>query len=61
MYLDLKFALLYRSHLEFAIPVWNQHLKMNIELLKRVQKRTTKLAPSMKKIEYDDRLQARYK
>ena len=47
---------LIRSHLEYNNSVWSPHKKSDIEKLERVQKRATKMIPSMPKISYPDRL-----
>ena len=50
---------LIRSHLKYnnsVWSVWSPHKKSDIEKLERVQKRATKMIPSMPKISYPDRL-----
>ena len=47
-----------RPHLEFAVAVWNPYLKGDIDILERVQRRATKLVPSLKKLDYKKRLEA---
>ena len=48
-----SFAVLYqcmiRSHLEYAVSVWNPHHQSLIEKLEKVQKRATKLVFTVKK------------
>ena len=48
-----SFVVLYkamiRSHLEYAVSVWNPHHQSVIEKLEKVQKRTTKLVINVKK------------
>ena len=48
-----SFVVLYksmiRSHLEYAVSVWNPHLQSLIEKLVKVQKRATKLVFAVKK------------
>lgn len=53
----LLFKALVRPHLEYAQSVWCPHLKKHIELIENVQRRSTKLIPSLKNISYEDRLQ----
>ena len=47
---------LIRPHLEYAVPVWNPHLKKDIDKLENIQHRATRLCPSIKKKRYEDRL-----
>jgi len=45
-----------RSHLEYAVSVWNPHHQSLIEKLEKVQKRATKLVLTVKKLCYEERL-----
>ena len=45
-----------RSHLEYAQSVWHPYRQKLIDDLERVQKRATKLVPSLRKLSYSDRL-----
>ena len=47
---------LVRPHLEYGQSVWSPYLIKNIKSLERVQKRVTKLVPSIKKLSYSERL-----
>ncbi len=38
------------------MPVWNPHLKGDIEELENIQQRATRLVPGLKKVEYIERL-----
>jgi len=57
IYLTLdSFVVLYkamiRSHLEYAVSVWNPHHQSLIEKLEKVQKRSTKLVIDVEKLHY---------
>jgi len=45
-----------RSHLQYAVCVWNPHHQYLIEKLEKVQKRATTLVLSVKKLHYEGRL-----
>jgi len=47
---------LVRSHLEYAVSVWNPHRQILIEKLEQVQKRATKLVIAVKHLKYEERL-----
>ena len=55
-----SFVVLYkalvRSHLEYAVSVWNPHYQFLIEKLEKVQKRATKLVFTVKSLNYEERL-----
>jgi len=57
-----SFVLLYksmvRSHLDYCSSVWVPYKKGDIELLEKVQKRATKLIPTIKTMAYSERLKA---
>jgi ribonuclease P/MRP protein subunit RPP40 len=46
-----------RPHLEYAIQVWRPKFAKDLKILEDVQRRATKLAPSLKKVHYEKRLQ----
>ena len=48
---------LVRPHLEYAVQFWSPYLNKDIELLERVQRRATKMIPSMRNMTYENRLQ----
>lgn len=56
-----SFQLIYktyiRPHLEFCIQVWSPHLKKDIECLEKVQRAATRLVPTLRKYDYQTRLQ----
>jgi hypothetical protein len=45
-----------RSHLEYANLVWFPYKKEDIRNLEKVQRRATKLIPSLRKLSYDVRI-----
>ena len=57
-----SFVLLYksmvRSHLDYCSSVWVPYKKGDIELLEKVQKRATKLIPTLRTMAYTERLKA---
>jgi ribonuclease P/MRP protein subunit RPP40 len=48
---------LVRPHLEFGIQAWRPYLRKDIDLLEGVQRRATKMIPSLKFKSYEDRLE----
>ena len=62
-YLDTSnFMQLYKSlvrpHIEYANQIWTPYLKKHITALENVQRRATKLIPSLKDLSYPERLRA---
>jgi hypothetical protein len=60
-YLDEKmfaqlFKALVRPHLEYAVAVWSPYLRKNIKELEDVQRRATRQIPSLKGLDYGERL-----
>ena len=47
---------LVRSHLEYAVSVWNPHLKRDIERIEKVQRCASKCINGMQSKSYQDRL-----
>ena len=47
-----------RPHLEFGVSAWNPYLKKDINTLEKVQRRATKISPTIKNLTYENRLQA---
>lgn len=45
-----------RPHLEFAVQAWNPYHKQDILTIEKVQQRATKVAHSLKKLSYPERL-----
>ena len=56
------FTMLYRTyirpHLEYAVQAWCPYLKKDITMLEKVQRRATKLIPSIRHLSYTERLRA---
>ncbi|XP_012554493.2 uncharacterized protein LOC105843535 [Hydra vulgaris] len=46
-----------RPLIEFAVPVWSSYFKGDISLLEKVKHRMTRLVPSLRKINYEKRLE----
>jgi len=49
---------LVRPHLEYAVQFWSPSLRMDVQRLERVQRRATKLIPSIRHMDYQSRLRA---
>ena len=45
-----------RPHLEYCIQAWRPYRKKDIDMLERVQRRTTKMIPKLRNISYEMRL-----
>ena len=43
-------------HLEYCTAAWSPHYKKDKELLKRIQRRFTRMIPELKSLPYPDRL-----
>ena len=52
----LLYKALVRPHVEYATCIWNPYLKYNMDMIERVQRRATKIVPSLKDLSYSDRL-----
>ena len=52
----LLYKALVRPHVEYAICIWNPYLKYNMDMIERVQRRATKIVPSLRDLSYTDRL-----
>ena len=44
--------------MEYAALVWSPHRRKDVVALEKVQRRATKLIPSLKKLSYNDRLKS---
>ena len=49
----LLYVSLIRPHFEYAVPVWNPHLKKDIEKLENIQHKATRLVPKLRKKSYE--------
>ena len=45
-----------RHHLEYCIQAWRPYLRKDIDMIEKVQRRTTKLITGLTDLSYDDRL-----
>ena len=55
-----SFKILYKTFvrplLEYCVPIWNPHLARDIDILEKVQRRATKIVPSISTLSYESRL-----
>ena len=52
----LLYVSLIRTHVEYSVPLWNLHLKKDIEKLENIQYKATRLVPKLRKKSYEYRL-----
>ena len=47
-----------RPHLEYCRPIqaWNPHLRKDVDMLEKIQRRATKLIPELRDLTYEERL-----
>ena len=47
---------IFRPNLEYCIQAWNPHLRKDIDMLEKIQRRATKLIPGLSDLRYEERL-----
>ena len=45
-----------RAQLEYCIQAWNPHLRKDIDMLGKIQRRATKLSRGLRYVRYEERL-----
>ena len=45
-----------RPHLEYCIQAWTPHLRKDVDMLEKIQRRATKLIPELRDLTYEERL-----
>ena len=45
-----------RPHLEYCIQAWNPHLRKDLDMLDKIQRRATKLIPELRDLTYEERI-----
>ena len=45
-----------RPHLDYCIQAWNPHLRKDVDMLEKIQRRATKLIPGLRDLTYEERL-----
>ena len=52
----LLYCVLVRPYLDYCIQMWSPQYRRDMDLLERIQKRTTKIIHGMEHLSYEDRL-----
>ena len=51
-----EYKAIVRPHLEYCIQAWNPHLRKDVDMLEKIQRRATKLIPELRDLTYEKRL-----
>jgi len=55
--LNFLYEMYVRPHLEYCIQIWSPYLAKDIDLLEKVQRRSTRLLPSLCDLPFETRLE----